>query len=117
MTVQDVIYLEDQTKALPMISTYVGNSTDSDSTTLAMKSFFSGECDIHPVHVSPFSSARKWGSMTYEGHGTVFLGAPEFLIDNYELPNKQFSIKVRVRGFYSLREHLKNCMTLFVPMI
>ncbi|CAM3608783.1 HAD-IC family P-type ATPase [Erysipelothrix anatis] len=88
MTVQDVIYLEEQTKALPMISTYVGNSTDSDSTTLAMKSFFSGECDIHPIHVSPFSSARKWGSMTYEGHGTVFLGAPEFLIDNYELPEQ-----------------------------
>ena len=29
----------------------------------------------------PFSSDRKWGAMELEGLGTVFLGAPEILLD------------------------------------
>jgi cation-transporting ATPase E len=29
----------------------------------------------------PFSSARKWASATFEGHGTYFLGAPDILLE------------------------------------
>ena len=32
-----------------------------------------------PVGEVPFSSARKWSSVTYEGHGTWILGAPDVL--------------------------------------
>lgn len=28
----------------------------------------------------PFSSARKWSAAAFEGHGAVYLGAPEFLL-------------------------------------
>ncbi|MCG5076711.1 HAD-IC family P-type ATPase [Paraburkholderia tagetis] len=33
----------------------------------------------HAVHVVPFSSARKWASATFAGHGTWVLGAPDVI--------------------------------------
>lgn len=33
-----------------------------------------------PIAAVPFSSARKWSSATFEGHGTWVIGAPEMLL-------------------------------------
>ncbi|QIK70319.1 HAD-IC family P-type ATPase [Erysipelothrix sp. HDW6C] len=86
MSVQDVLYLKDKNTVNDMIATYLGNSKDTDSTTKAMKAHFDLKTNLEPQHVVPFSSARKWGSMSFAHEGTMFLGAPEFLIDNYTLP-------------------------------
>ncbi|MCH7787821.1 MAG: HAD-IC family P-type ATPase [Acidobacteria bacterium] len=35
-----------------------------------------------PTEIVPFSSARKWASASFEGHGTFYLGAPDILFDD-----------------------------------
>ena len=40
----------------------------------------------------PFSSDRKWGAMELEGLGTVFLGAPEMLLDS-EVPEAREALE------------------------
>ena len=40
----------------------------------------------------PFSSDRKWGAMELEGLGTVFLGAPEMLL-NSEVPEAREALE------------------------
>ncbi|PMS19643.1 ATPase [Trinickia dabaoshanensis] len=34
----------------------------------------------HATHAVPFSSARKWASASFDGHGTWLLGAPDVLL-------------------------------------
>ena len=39
------------------------------------------ESDWKPITVEPFSSARKWSATEFEGHGWVYLGAPDILLE------------------------------------
>ncbi|QIK57387.1 HAD-IC family P-type ATPase [Erysipelothrix sp. HDW6A] len=88
MKVKDVIYLDEEKNAKKDIAAYLGNSKDVDSTSLAMKAYFDIDTIKTPQNIVPFSSVRKWGSMSFEGLGTIYIGAPEFLIQGYELPRQ-----------------------------
>ncbi len=72
------LFLEEKLKE------YVATSTDNNSTMEALKEYyFDGATLIQPkkqpVSIFPFSSAVKYGAITFED-GTWILGAPEFVL-------------------------------------
>ncbi len=63
-----------------LVRSYLSASDDNNATFQALKSAFPGEDALRTVHKIPFSSKRKWGCISFEGMGSVFVGAPEKLI-------------------------------------
>lgn len=86
MSVSDVHMLVDESLVNHVLSNYLAHSTDTDSTTMALKKHIESQ-EIEPV-VSKlaFSSQRKWGAMQFQGFGSVYLGAPDFLIPDLKMP-------------------------------
>ncbi|HEM3185209.1 cation-translocating P-type ATPase [Streptococcus suis] len=64
-----------------ILATYIQTSEDTNSTTQAIRKEY-GDLEHHykASHIIPFSSDRKWGAMTIENIGRIFLGAPEMLL-------------------------------------
>lgn len=63
-----------------LIRSYMAASDDNNATFQALRQSFSSEAVYEPVHKIPFSSKRKWGSVSFAGKGTIFVGAPEKLM-------------------------------------
>ena len=64
-----------------ILTSYMAHSEDKNPTAQAIRKRFVGEVVYPMISSLPFSSDRKWGAMELEGLGTVFLGAPEMLLD------------------------------------
>ncbi|MGQ7661986.1 cation-translocating P-type ATPase [Streptococcus suis] len=64
-----------------ILATYIQTSEDTNSTAQAIRKKY-GDLEHHykASHIIPFSSHRKWGAMTIENIGHIFLGAPEMLL-------------------------------------
>ncbi|MEG3292864.1 cation-translocating P-type ATPase [Streptococcus suis] len=64
-----------------ILTTYIQTSEDTNSTAQAIRKEY-GDLEHHykASHIIPFSSDRKWGAMTIENIGRIFLGAPEMLL-------------------------------------
>ncbi|MFM0585805.1 cation-translocating P-type ATPase [Streptococcus suis] len=64
-----------------ILATYIQTSEDTNSTAQAIRKEY-GDLEHHykASHTIPFSSDRKWGAMTIENIGHIFLGAPEMLL-------------------------------------
>lgn len=84
MTVEGVQSLSDEyslERIQELLAAYSQASTDSNSTAQAIRTAF-GELK-HPYQIResiPFSSDRKWGAVTVDDFGSLFLGAPEMLL-------------------------------------
>ncbi len=82
MRVQEVCWLP-QTAGLPgqkALESYLAACEDGSATILALKRHVSPGCDWAVRSKVDFSSSRKWGSVTFDGIGTLVLGAPEMLL-------------------------------------
>ncbi|CZA79898.1 cation-translocating P-type ATPase [Streptococcus suis] len=64
-----------------ILATYIQTSEDTNSTAQAIRKEY-GDLEHHykASHIIPFSSDRKWGAMTIENIGHIFLRAPEMLL-------------------------------------
>ncbi|HEL2171041.1 TPA: cation-translocating P-type ATPase [Streptococcus suis] len=64
-----------------ILATYIQTSEDTNATAQAIRKEY-GDLEHHykASHIIPFSSDRKWGAMTIENIGHIFLGAPEMLL-------------------------------------
>ena len=71
----------DQVAIAKILTSYMAHSEDKNPTAQAIRKRFVGEVAYPMISSLPFSSDRKWGAMELEGLGTVFLGAPEMLLD------------------------------------
>ena len=60
-----------------LIQSYTAVCDDRNATFQALKEAFPPKQVYQPIHKIPFSSSRKWGSISFDGMGTVFVGAPE----------------------------------------
>ena len=87
-----------------LIRSYMAASDDNNATFQALRQSFSSEAVYEPVHKIPFSSKRKWGSVSFAGKGTIFVGAPEKLMGGLSPKIEQELEKGRravVIGWYS----------------
>jgi len=86
MNVTDFVIIDSSLPVDPKtaLKLFVGNTTDNNSTADSMLSYF-GNNDISAnykvLSSVPFSSKRKWSSITFEGLGTIIIGASERLLD------------------------------------
>ena len=71
----------DESAIASILTSYMANSQDKNPTAQAIRQGFQGQASYTVLSSIPFSSDRKWGAMEMEGLGTVFLGAPEMLLD------------------------------------
>ena len=64
-----------------LLAAYMQHSKDNNATAQAIRNAYEGlEHHYQGGDVIPFSSDRKWGAMSIDGIGTLFLGAPEMLL-------------------------------------
>ena len=64
-----------------LLAAYMQHSKDKNATAQAIRNAYEGlEHHYQVGDVIPFSSDRKWGAMSIDGVGTLFLGAPEMLL-------------------------------------
>ena len=62
-----------------MMVAFVNGMEDNNSTFKAMKDYFKGEIQYKVEEKIPFSSERKWSSISFETIGSIVMGAPEKL--------------------------------------
>ena len=64
-----------------LLAAYMEHSKDNNATAQAIRNAYEGlEHHYQVGDIIPFSSDRKWGAMSIDGVGTLFLGAPEMLL-------------------------------------
>ncbi len=64
-----------------LLAAYMQHSKDNNATAQAIRNAYEGlEHHYQVGDVIPFSSDRKWGAVSVNGLGTLFLGAPEMLL-------------------------------------
>lgn len=61
------------------IRVFIGACDDNNATFKALKEYFGDETGLNVTDKIPFSSERKYSSVTFEGIGSLILGAPEQL--------------------------------------
>lgn len=90
MKVHEVTILHEPLKEefANIVGSYLSESTDDNITMQAIRDYF--ECsNVYQAQNSlAFSSDRKWGAIQFEELGTVYLGAPERLISEEQLPKE-----------------------------
>ena len=70
-----------------ILAAYMQNSEDSNPTAQAIRKAYGDlEHAYTAENIIPFSSDRKWGSMTLSNLGTIYLGAPEILLKETPQP-------------------------------
>ena len=63
-----------------VLGAFAAASPSENSTMLAISTAFPTHPDWKVGATVPFSSARKWSAVSFEGHGSWVLGAPEVLL-------------------------------------
>lgn len=88
MAVEQLYILSNQyRKKIPaLIKSYLFATQDQNLTAQALQDYFTAEEFFSASRVVPFSSERKWASVDFAEIGTLYLGSPENLIENYHLP-------------------------------
>ncbi len=79
MKVKEVIPLTDfpQEKLSPLVQSYLAASDDNNATFQALQEYFGTNPVYQQAYKIPFSSLRKWGAVSFNSAGTVFIGAAE----------------------------------------
>ena len=107
MKVYDKIPLSDFTKneIEPMIESYMAVCDDTNATFQALETIFPKKKRYQETAKISFSSAKKWGSVSFENLGTIFVGAPDKLFEE-EIPDllkmeMEAGRRVIVIGYYN----------------
>ncbi|MDV3003556.1 cation-translocating P-type ATPase [Enterococcus faecalis] len=95
MKVQKAIILHDKYQELfpQIIGSYLSESTDNNITMQAIRDHYEVSNRFGAKEVLAFSSERKWGAIEFPEIGTVYLGAPERLVDDSRLPEAVFTVQ------------------------
>lgn len=93
MKVQKAIILHDKYEELfpQIIGSYLSESTDNNITMQAIRDHYEVSNRFGAKEILAFSSERKWGAIEFPEIGTVYLGAPERLVDDSRLPEAVFT--------------------------
>ena len=82
MKVSDCILINNNTEFTidDILGSYLASLDDNNQTSIALYERFGHSSALTPIATLPFSSARKLSAVTFEGFGTIALGAPEFVL-------------------------------------
>ena len=87
MKVVDIIPYKKETKEhlSEIVSLFCQNVKDANAMMVALQQEFQKEVIDTVVEEIPFSSERKFSGMEFKSHGTIYIGAPEFLVSDKKL--------------------------------
>ncbi len=73
-----------------MMVAFVNGMDDTNSTFKALRNHFKGDINYEKIDNVPFSSERKWSSISFKEEGSVIVGAPERLFEksDKEMPER-----------------------------
>ncbi len=81
MEVKDIIPISvEKEKMEIMLSALAQYSSDHNSTIEAIRERFKKEVNDRVKNQVPFSSQKKWSGISFEGIGSLVMGAPEFVL-------------------------------------
>jgi cation-transporting P-type ATPase E len=80
MSLQRVVVLDDELPVVDALGALGASEPEPNQTLLALAEEYPVPAGWQTVATVPFSSARKWSSATFAGHGAWVLGAPEMLV-------------------------------------
>ena len=85
MSVSSFSLIDEEAMPIPFsqaIGCFVHYMDDNNATFIALKEYFVSDSSYPLVNKIPFSSERKWSSITLAGIGSIILGAPEKLFSD-----------------------------------
>lgn len=85
MSVEEVLYLQEETFTKDLISTLVSSMKSMNQTGQAMFAYFGHEARFTVAEEIPFSSARKYSGAILEDGRELILGAPEYLSEDSKI--------------------------------
>lgn len=73
-----------------MMIAFVNGMEDNNATFKALHDYFKGDMKYEKIDNIPFSSERKWSSISFKEEGSIIVGAPERLFEKskIEMPEK-----------------------------
>jgi cation-transporting ATPase E len=80
MAVHKVVVIDDEAPVVDALGALGASEPEPNQTLVAIASQYAAPAGWQVVSTVPFSSARKWSSATFGGHGAWVLGAPEMLV-------------------------------------
>jgi cation-transporting ATPase E len=80
MSVQQVVVLDEALPVADALGALGASEPEPNQTLVAIAAQYQAPAGWPVVATVPFSSARKWSSATFAGHGAWVLGAPEMLL-------------------------------------
>jgi len=101
MSVEETIEIKnDSTKTIKQI---VGNMVraldDNNMTSIALREKYGTAKGMKETSVIPFSSERKYSAVSFDGEGTYFLGAHEFVLPNGSIKTDKLVQKYAEQGY------------------
>ncbi|WP_396206121.1 cation-translocating P-type ATPase [Enterococcus sp.] len=109
MRLEDVLPLQDTVDPHVFLGHYLAASTDNNLTMQALREALPVSAAQTPVTMLPFSSERKWGAVSFDSLGTLYLGAPEKVADCGELPEvkaaQMAGLRVLILAHSSTAQH------------
>ena len=101
MTVEETVEIKnDSTKTVKQI---IGNMMraldDNNMTSIALREKYGSAKGMKVTATVPFSSDRKFSAVSFEGDGTYFLGAPEFVLPNGSVKVDKLVQKYAEQGY------------------
>ncbi len=80
------------------LSAFVNEIGDNNGTFQALKEHFNGNDNFEVDYKNQFSSERKWSSISFNGIGSIIVGAPERLIAKSAFEMKENMIEAQKQG-------------------
>ena len=127
MEVTGVEVLEDAENLEEYIESHLIIQNTNNSTGQALTKYFGSEKNFEAKSVVHFSSARKFSATTFDGFGTLVVGAPEFVcanlseeirgkIENLIVDSKRVLLVARVSEEENDEENIENWKNVSVPL-
>lgn len=110
MNVEEVVVLDKSFDVPTVMGSYLSSFEENNQTSIALQQAFQFNSVHRVVEKIPFSSARKYSAVSFEGDGTFIMGAPEFIYQsNNEALNHLISEK-QAKGYRVLMLAHTNAM-------
>lgn len=96
-----------------MMTAFINGMEDNNATFKALKKYFKGNTTYNKIDNMPFSSERKWSSISFKDKGSIVVGAPERLFEKSkkEMPNNIIDLQKsgkRILGVGYTKEVVSN---------
>ena len=100
-----------------MMIAFANGMEDNNSTFKAIKEYYNGDISYKVIEKIPFSSERKWSSISFENMGTIVMGAPEKLFEKSQekMPEKIIELQSNGKRVLGIAYTNKTVNTLELP--